>query len=205
MANTYTADHAATAAAAATAAPAAAAATAAAAAAAATAAVCRWVWTSHLSCCDVLRDTRAEMWGPAFCKPIASLFPYETASQTASFASPSFIILPQKPGVLVPWVYQTHHEENRASCPGEKDDGQGAPGAPQEPKGGPHESQGGPQGVSDGAPKAQETVYRYYRVFSKEELLKMCRKAKDLRLIEVYYDSNNWCVVLEKERLSPDI
>ncbi|KAL8270898.1 hypothetical protein Esti_005192 [Eimeria stiedai] len=99
--------------------------------------------------------------------------------------------------VLVPWVYQAHHEENRASCLEEKDGGQGAPTR------GPQGAPGGPlSGLSDGTQKTQETVYRYYRVFGKEELLEMCRKAEDLRVVEVFYDSNNWCVVLEKERPS---
>ncbi|KAL8450839.1 hypothetical protein Emed_002296 [Eimeria media] len=113
--------------------------------------------------------------------------------------------------VLVPWVYQTHHEESRISCPEKEVPGgpQGAPGGPQGAARGPQGAAGGPQGapcpasgLSDGGQKTQETVYRYYRVFAKEELLEMCRKVEDLRLIEVFYDSNNWCVVLEKEKRS---
>ncbi|GAB6023936.1 Alkylated DNA repair protein alkB 8 [Chamberlinius hualienensis] len=43
-----------------------------------------------------------------------------------------------------------------------------------------------------------QTYYRYYHMFEKGELEKLCESVEDFKIVESYYDKGNWCVVLEK-------
>ncbi|CDJ37160.1 hypothetical protein, conserved [Eimeria tenella] len=90
--------------------------------------------------------------------------------------------------VLVPWVYQKHHERARersegvAVCQGTTDTD-------------------GPVGANSSAVPSlndEDTVYRFYRVFTREELLGLCAKEERVRVLDCYNDTNNWAVVLEK-------
>ncbi|PHJ22009.1 methyltransferase domain-containing protein, partial [Cystoisospora suis] len=42
------------------------------------------------------------------------------------------------------------------------------------------------------------TLFRYYHVFSKEEILGLCRQVDGLEVVECYFDANNWGVILRK-------
>ena len=86
--------------------------------------------------------------------------------------------------VLVPWVYQEHHERDKDSRHSSACEGA---------------STGAPEEIRASSEKRQEIVYRYYRVFTKEELLDLCREERErLQVLDCYYDSNNWCVVLQR-------
>lgn len=39
---------------------------------------------------------------------------------------------------------------------------------------------------------------RYYHVFEEGELPDLCSKLKSTKIIKVYYDQGNWCIILEK-------
>ena len=46
--------------------------------------------------------------------------------------------------------------------------------------------------------KGFRTYYRYYHVFCKGELEKLCMGVANVRLADSWYDHENWCIVLEK-------
>lgn len=91
--------------------------------------------------------------------------------------------------VLVPWVYQKHYERARGLL---KTDDSGGVGSAVE---GPVDAFDSPAPASS---RREETFYRYYRVFSREDLLKLCEKEKRVKVIDCYNDTNNWAVLLEK-------
>ncbi|KEP65699.1 UNVERIFIED_CONTAM: methyltransferase domain-containing protein [Hammondia hammondi] len=49
-----------------------------------------------------------------------------------------------------------------------------------------------------GSEESITTVLRYYHVFSKEELLSLCARVAGVEVVECYFDSNNWGVILRK-------
>lgn len=49
-----------------------------------------------------------------------------------------------------------------------------------------------------GNDEAVTTVLRYYHVFSREELLSLCARVPGIEVVECYFDSNNWGVILRK-------
>lgn len=102
--------------------------------------------------------------------------------------SPVIAVFAGIASVLVPWVYQKHHERARersegvAVCQGTTDTD-------------------GPVGANSSAVPSlndEDTVYRFYRVFTREELLGLCAKEERVRVLDCYNDTNNWAVVLEK-------
>ncbi|PFH38117.1 methyltransferase domain-containing protein [Besnoitia besnoiti] len=42
------------------------------------------------------------------------------------------------------------------------------------------------------------TLFRYYHVFSREEILGLCARVRGVEVVESYFDSNNWAVILRK-------
>lgn len=50
----------------------------------------------------------------------------------------------------------------------------------------------------DDGPGGITTLFRYYHVFSKEEILGLCGRVGGLEVVECYFDANNWGVVLRK-------
>ncbi|CDI86134.1 hypothetical protein, conserved [Eimeria praecox] len=91
--------------------------------------------------------------------------------------------------VLVPWVYQKHYERAREvqKTVGSAAAGPGAGGSAAAP--------GPPASTSC---EREETFYRYYRVFSREDLLELCAKEKRVKVLDCYNDTNNWAVLLER-------
>lgn len=51
---------------------------------------------------------------------------------------------------------------------------------------------------ADSLEAPSSTVYRYYHVFTQAELLALCEKAGGMRVLECYFDCNNWAVVLQR-------
>ncbi|EPT25059.1 methyltransferase domain-containing protein [Toxoplasma gondii ME49] len=49
-----------------------------------------------------------------------------------------------------------------------------------------------------GSEESITTVLRYYHVFSREELLSLCARVPGVEVVECYFDSNNWGVILRK-------
>ncbi|CDJ36079.1 uncharacterized protein EMH_0031460 [Eimeria mitis] len=95
--------------------------------------------------------------------------------------------------VLVPWVYQTHYERARELS---KSDGSAAGDAEPGSAAGETAAAAGP--TASASSEREETFYRYYRVFSREELLGLCAKEKRLKVLDCYNDTNNWAVLLER-------
>ncbi|CDJ48906.1 hypothetical protein, conserved [Eimeria brunetti] len=91
--------------------------------------------------------------------------------------------------VLVPWVYQKHYERVR-ELPKTVETGAAASDAE-----GHAAASGSPASAST---EREETFYRYYRVFSREDLLELCAKEKRVKVLDCYNDTNNWAVLLER-------
>ncbi|OEH76622.1 tRNA (uracil-5-)-methyltransferase related protein [Cyclospora cayetanensis] len=91
--------------------------------------------------------------------------------------------------VLVPWVYQKRFEQSRA--PADADGGNEAGGFS-----GPLQ---GPSCVPEASDTlGDETVYRYYRVFTQDELLGLCAQEQRVKVLDCWNDTNNWAVLLER-------
>ena len=43
-----------------------------------------------------------------------------------------------------------------------------------------------------------EVFLRFYHVFSDGELEKLCRRIRNLKVRQMYYDQGNWCIEFEK-------
>ncbi|CDI76296.1 hypothetical protein, conserved [Eimeria acervulina] len=84
--------------------------------------------------------------------------------------------------VLVPWVYQKHYDQAREL---RKTGGSAAAAASE----GPAAASGSPASASVAR---EETFYRYYRVFSREDLLGLCAEEKRVKVLDCYNDTNNW-------------
>ena len=43
-----------------------------------------------------------------------------------------------------------------------------------------------------------KTYYRYYHVFRDKELVRVCECVPNVRVVEHWYDHENWCILLER-------
>uniref|UniRef100_UPI00358F5DC6 alkylated DNA repair protein alkB homolog 8 isoform X3 n=1 Tax=Myxine glutinosa TaxID=7769 RepID=UPI00358F5DC6 len=71
--------------------------------------------------------------------------------------------------VLVPWHLKTQEKQNAS-----------------------------PAGSSLSEPDQKSVQHRFYHVFRKGELESLCCRVPDIRVVEMYYDQGNWCVIFEK-------
>ena len=101
-----------------------------------------------------------------------------------------FLVVPAAAAaaVLVPWVYQKHYDQAREL---RKTGGSAAAAASE----GPAAASGSPASASVAR---EETFYRYYRVFSRDDLLGLCAEEKRVKVLDCYNDTNNWAVLLER-------
>lgn len=44
----------------------------------------------------------------------------------------------------------------------------------------------------------REVFLRFYHVFEENELENLCRKIDNVKIMNIYYDEGNWCVLLQR-------